>query len=466
MTDHSPQHHSQPPSFRRQETQRLLNWVRHGESALVVGVSGVGKSNLFRHLLDPAVQAAALGQVAADTIIARVNLHYAPDFSDRAVYSLILDALEELADAGHPSLAGLERARLGELHDRLLNVGDDTLQIQRAARQALSLVLGGPQRRLGLLFDQFDDLYRDASPRLFMNLRGLREAFKYRLAFVFFTRDVLDNLAPPDPARDELHELVATQTMGLAAGDRAAAAELLSRVAARRGLAPGDLVIDRLFAATGGHAGLLRAAYLSSENDLTGLRPLVRGSGPVEELAAALLNAPSVERECRQIWHGLSLDEQSYLAALVNGTPPEPPPAAPLANLRLKGLVVDAGAPHVFAPILAAYVARQPAVWGEAFVYDTARRKVRIQGQLIDLTRLEARLLHLLWAERDRLVTRDGLISAGWPDDTKDISHDGALNAQMSRLRNKLEPDPENPRYLITEPGVGYRLAVPRSPSS
>ncbi|MCQ6473522.1 hypothetical protein, partial [Vibrio parahaemolyticus] len=81
-------------------------------------------------------------------------------------------------------------------------------------------VLAGPQRRLGLLFDQFDDLYRDASPRLFMNLRGLREAFKYRLAFVFFTRDVLDNLAPPDPARDELHELVATQTLGLVAGDR------------------------------------------------------------------------------------------------------------------------------------------------------------------------------------------------------------------------------------------------------
>ena len=81
-------------------------------------------------------------------------------------------------------------------------------------------------------------------------------------------------------------------------------------------------------------------------------------------------------------------------------------------------------------------------------------------------SRLEARLLHVLWAERDRLVTRDELISAGWPDDTKDISHDGALNAQMSRLRNKLEPDPENPRYLITEPGVGYRLAVLRSPSS
>ena len=461
----NPRSPSQAPAFRRQETRRLFGWVRHGESALVVGVSGVGKSNLFLHLLDPATQAAELGEQAADTVIARINLHFAPDFSDRTLYSLILGALEGLADEGHPALAGVDRARLAELHDRLLDAGDDTLRIQRAARQAIGLVLAGPQRRLALLFDQFDEMYRDASPRLFMNLRGLREAFKYRLAFVFFTRDVLDNLAPPDPARDELHELVATQTLGLVAGDRAAAGELLTRVAARRGLAPGDLVVDRLFAATGGHAGLLRAAYLSSENAPTGLRPLVRGDGPIEALAGALLGAPSVERECRQIWHSLSLDEQAYLAALANGTPPEPPPAAPMANLRLKGLVVEGGAARVFAPILAAYVARQPAVWRNDFVYDEARRVVVVQGRSISLTALQARLLRRLWEKRDKLVSHEDLFSAGWPNNDE-IFHDQSLKTEISRLRAKIEPDSKNARYIITVAGDGYRLDVPPLPSA
>lgn len=461
----NPRSPSQAPAFRRQETRRLFGWVRHGESALVVGVSGVGKSNLFLHLLDPATQATELGEQAADTVIARINLHFAPDFSDRTLYSLILGALEGLADEGHPALAGVDRARLAELHDRLLDAGDDTLRIQRAARQAIGLVLAGPQRRLALLFDQFDEMYRDASPRLFMNLRGLREAFKYRLAFVFFTRDVLDNLAPPDPARDELHELVATQTLGLVAGDRAAAGELLTRVAARRGLAPGDLVVDRLFAATGGHAGLLRAAYLSSENAPTGLRPLVRGDGPIEALAGALLGAPSVERECRQIWHSLSLDEQAYLAALANGTPPEPPPAAPMANLRLKGLVVEGGAARVFAPILAAYVARQPAVWRNDFVYDEARRVVVVQGRSISLTALQARLLRRLWEKRDKLVSHEDLFSAGWPNNDE-IFHDQSLKTEISRLRAKIEPDSKNARYIITVAGDGYRLDVPPLPSA
>lgn len=460
MTDHSPQPQSQPRTFRRAETQRLLNWVRHGESALVVGVSGVGKSNLFLHLLDPSIQAAELGEQAADTVIARINLHFAPDFSDRTLYSLILGALEGLADEGHPALAGIDRARLAELHDRLLDAGDDTLRIQRAVRQAIGLVLAGPQRRLALLFDQFDELYRDASPRLFMNLRGLREAFKYRLAFVFFTRDVLDNLAPPDPARDELHELVATQTLGLVAGDRAAAEDLLSRVAARRGLDPGDLVVDRLFAASGGHAGLLRAAYLSSESDPTGLRPLVRSDGPIEDLARALLGAPSVERECRQIWHSLPLDEQSYLATLAHGTPSDPPPAAPLANLRLKGLVGGGGTARIFAPILAAYVDRQPAVWRNDFVYDEARRVAVVQGRPISLTGLQARLLRQLWEKRDKLVSHDDLFSAGWPGD-EEIFHDQSLKTEISRLRTKIEPDPKNPRYIITVTGDGYRLDVP-----
>lgn len=459
----NPQPHSQPRAFRRQETRRLLGWVRHGESALVVGVSGVGKSNLFLHLLDPATQAAELGEQAADTVIARVNLHFAPDFSDRTLYSLILGALEGLADEGHPALAGVDRARLAELHDRLLDAGDDTLRIQRAARQAIGLVLAGPQRRLALLFDQFDELYRDASPRLFVNLRGLREAFKYRLAFVFFTRDVLDNLAPPDAARDELQELVANQTLGLVAGDRADAGGLLARIAARRGQSPTDLVVDRLFAVTGGHAGLLRAAYLSSESE-DGLRALVRSEAAVDELAQALVGVPAVERECRQIWRGLSLDEQSYLAALAGHGSAAPSSAGPLANLRLKGLVIGTGVPRMFAPILAAYVNRQPPVWGDELVYDEARRAVVVNGRVIPLTALQARLFGLLWQQRGRIVGHEALFTAGWPDD-KNIYRDQSLKTEISRLRSKIETDPKKPRYITTVLGGGYRLLVsPPSP--
>jgi DNA-binding winged helix-turn-helix (wHTH) protein len=462
----NPQPPSQPRAFRRQETRRLLGWVRHGESALVVGVSGVGKSNLFLHLLDPATQAAELGQQAADTVIARVNLHFAPDFSDRTLYSLILGALEGLADEGHPALAGVDRARLAELHDRLLDAGDDTLRIQRAARQALGLVLAGPQRRLALLFDQFDELYRDASPRLFVNLRGLREAFKYRLAFVFFTRDVLDNLAPPDPAREELQELVANQTLGLVAGDRADAEGLLARIAARRGQSPMDLVVDRLFAVTGGHAGLLRAAYLSSEGE-DGLRALVRSEAAVDELARALVGVPAVERECRQIWRGLPLSEQSYMATLAKDITPQPHLAASLANLQLKGLVVAAAAPKIFAPLLAEYIAHQPAMWRDDFVYDEARRVIIVQNQTISLTPLQARLFGLLWQHRDRLVSRGDLIAAGWPHDGEqsDTYHDQSLTSEISRLRSKIEPDPDHPRYLLTVSGGGYRLNITPSPA-
>ena len=460
----NPQPHSQARTFRRQETRRLLGWVRHGESALVVGVSGVGKSNLFLHLLDPATQAAELGEQAADTVIARVNLHFAPDFSDRTLYSLILGALEGLADEAHPALAGIDRARLAELHDRLLDAGDDTLRIQRAARQAIGLVLAGPQRRLALLFDQFDELYRDASPRLFVNLRGLREAFKYRLAFVFFTRDVLDNLAAPDAARDELQELVANQTLGLVAGDRADAEGLLARIAARRGQSPMDLVVDRLFAVTGGHAGLLRAAYLSSEGE-DGLRALVRSEAAVDELAQALLAVPAVERECRQIWRGLPLDEQSYLAALAEDGAPEPSSNAPLANLRLKGLVVENGPPHVLAPILAGYISRQPAVWGDELIYDEARRAVVVKGHSIPLTALQGRLFGLLWQQRGQIVEHEALFVAGWPDD-KDVYRDQSLKTEISRLRGKIEPEPKNPRYITTVLGGGYRLIASPPPTS
>lgn len=459
MTEPDP--FSLQPSLRARaaEAKRLLAWARLSASALVVGVSGVGKSNLLLHLADPATQAAALGDQAADTLIARVNLQYAPDFSDRTVFSLILDALEGLAAAGHPALGAAEGQRLAALHDRLLDADHDTLRIQRAVRQAIAPLLAEPSRRLVLLFDQADDLYREAAPRLFVNLRGLREAFKSRLSFVLFTRDVLDNLAPPDSARDELAELLADQTLGLGPLDRQGTEDQLRRIAARYGLSPSDLVVDRLYAATGGHAGLLRAAYLAAEGDPAGLRGLVRGGAPVGELAAALLAVAAVERECRQVWRGLPLAEQSYLASLVAGVP-ESPPAAVLANLKLKGLLVPTEPPRVFAPILAAYIAQQPHLWRDEFVYDEARRAAVVRGQPISLSPLHSRLLLALWERRGQLVTRDELISAGWPNNETEGLRDQSLTQEISRLREKIEPDDENPRYLITVPGSGYRLVT------
>ena len=191
---------SQLSDFRLSETKQLFAWIRAGESASVVGVSGVGKSNLFNHLCDAETQTAYLGEDAARIIILRVNFHYAPDFTDRTIYSLILEQLELLDGAAEQwGLTPEVFAIIGEQHERLLAAGGDSLQVQRHFKLALRPFLSLPsQRHLVLLLDQFDDVCREAEPRIFMNLRGLREAYKNRLSYVTFTRDLLPNLAEVD----------------------------------------------------------------------------------------------------------------------------------------------------------------------------------------------------------------------------------------------------------------------------
>jgi len=88
---------------------------------------------------------------------------------------------------------------------------------------------------------------------------------------------------------------------------------------------------------------------------------------------------------------------------------------------------------------------------------DLATRRVTTPtgGQV--LTPTEARLLQVLASAIDRVVTTDELLGRVWTDaEGADPSY---LWVTVRRLRRKLETDPDRPRYLLTERGVGYRLA-------
>jgi two-component system KDP operon response regulator KdpE len=97
---------------------------------------------------------------------------------------------------------------------------------------------------------------------------------------------------------------------------------------------------------------------------------------------------------------------------------------------------------------------------------DLATRRLTTAAGNQQLTPTEARLLGVLASALDRVVRTDELLDRVWTDaDGADPSY---LWVTVRRLRRKLETDPDRPRYLLTERGVGYRLAsgtiaVPRA---
>jgi two-component system response regulator RegX3 len=138
--------------------------------------------------------------------------------------------------------------------------------------------------------------------------------------------------------------------------------------------------------------------------------------------------------------------------------------AAVASLLRRYVLSRIEGRLSVFALLLEGYVQRysappQPA--GAALWVDTAAGAVLINGKPIEnLTALEYKLMLLLFQNRDRLIDKYQIVTSVWGESYIDEVDDARIEKLISRLRQKLEPDPANPRYLTTVRGRGYKLVV------
>jgi len=87
---------------------------------------------------------------------------------------------------------------------------------------------------------------------------------------------------------------------------------------------------------------------------------------------------------------------------------------------------------------------------------DLAARAVRLAGVELHLTPIEFDILRVLAENQGRLVTQRQLLHAVWgPGYEKETQY---LRVHLAHIRAKIEPEPSRPRYVITEPGVGYRL--------
>jgi len=90
---------------------------------------------------------------------------------------------------------------------------------------------------------------------------------------------------------------------------------------------------------------------------------------------------------------------------------------------------------------------------------DLEKRAVSVAGAPVQLTPHEFGLLRVLARNPGKLLTHSALLREVWGRGYDEESH--YLHVYVSQLRRKLEPDPARPRYILTEPGVGYRLADP-----
>lgn len=104
----------------------------------------------------------------------------------------------------------------------------------------------------------------------------------------------------------------------------------------------------------------------------------------------------------------------------------------------------------------AAAPAGEPVFTAGELAIDLARRRVTVAGHDVQLTPTEFDLLRVLAVNAGKVLTHHQVLRQVWGAGYETESH--MLRVNIHNLRRKLEPDPSRPVYIVTEPGVGYRL--------
>jgi DNA-binding winged helix-turn-helix (wHTH) protein len=373
--------------------------------------------------------------------IVYIDCNRAVAISARAFYEVVLRSL----------LEGLKEVISGDLADLLSDHHLAVTEATTAFAASLSFNLALTElceqmdRNLCLVLDEFDEIYASLDDRALLNLRALRDRFRDRLTFVTATVRKLPSIRGR-VIEGEFAELFSHSSYQMPALTEAEAKSILGSL---------DLPFltkerkTNCIDFAGAHPGLL-----ISVAQVLGRLP----KGWEGELLKEALHEPQPRAECLKIWEQLASEEQEGLISLATEAEEGLSPQHRMSLEKL-GLVVDG---RIFSVLFTSFVARRgrgAEIDPQGVYLDVDSGDVWVNGVRIPvLTDLEFRLLSLLYERRDKISDKYRIVTAVWGESYLGEVDDARVEKLVSRLRSKIEPDPSNPMYLITQRGRGYKL--------
>ena len=436
---------------RADDLNQLARCIASGQCCALVGLSNVGKSTLLRALVQPDIRRRYLGK-QAQSLITYLDCNLMAEMTEQGFCELILRRL--LAEARRQKVEPKALDRLRVLYQQALHP-TSSLTVPLTLNQALVLLAEEAERQVVLLLDEFDAPFQQLEARFFLNLRALRDKHAQRLVYVVATDRPLREVRQ-EPEVDEFCELFAHRTRLLALLPPQEASWLLHKFAGEDGVSLSPEDEDFIWQQAGGHPGLLQAVYRVMAQAMRPDDPFWRLQ-EYRAVRAQLEDDPVVRAECAKLWNQLSAEEQRALILLERGGMEKVP-----RSLDAQGIVREGA---IFSNSFEGFVRHQGLILrprGEGVRVDVESGHVWVDGQLIPpLTELEYRLLLLLYGRLGDICTKDQIADAVWGTDYVEVVDDARIDKLVSRLRQKIEPQPGEPHYVTTIRGRGYRLVRP-----
>lgn len=465
-----------PATYRAAELRILADWIAAGESGSVVGLAGCGRSNLLGFLCRRAdVLKRLLPEQADEVVLIPVEIYNLPANDLSNLYRTILHAAYWIRERFEPTLA----QAITDLY--LENRAIQDAFLSQKALYTLFLLFQRQQLQVVLVLNRFDRFCEVATPQMISTLRGLRDDFKGTLSYLVGM--LQEAIYLPDPtALGGMYELLDSHVCWVGALAEADARHMLNHIVRTAAVPPSAAEVTAMLRLSGRFPSLLQA--VGHWWRLASTRPT-----NLNQWCEAMLEENSILHRLERIWNGLTQEEKLALSELqksqaweeetsmtdsTNSAPSVRSPLKPagrvaqqqqrlLVRLAAKGLCEwSNGQWRLNSTLVATYVASiEGRVRGKIWLDEEARTVYQGEQLLEGLTNLQYEIVRFLLLYPRIRHTRDDIIDNAWPEEEqREGITPNALQVHIASIRKKIEPNPAQPRYLLTwhgRPG-GYQF--------
>ncbi len=432
-----------PQNSRFEEIEKILKFIKEGNSCQVVSIPGVGRSNLLGLLsYNKKVRLIHLGENQKNFHFVLLNfseIRKRPLFdANKFIFLGILDSLRE---------RGLKKEYEVINNYFKESIGfNDEMVLFAGLKKTIDYLCVERNLKLILLFDRFEEYIPMLTNEFFANLRVLRNRAKYYFSAVFSLNKPLEDVTEPMLFAD-FFEYLAEKIIYLPILDKPGLDFRISYLEKIINKKVDKKMLDEISKLTAGHG---RLTILSLESALTAEKKLISENN---QLITYLLSQRPVRSSLFSIWNSLNPSEQQYF---IDNKEQQP--------FLEKIFLVSGG--KVTIPLFGEFIKNaiiksQTVKTGLKLTVDENTNEIKLgEGVISDnLTSSEFKLLKFLISQKEKILEKEDIINAVWGNQKTTLGvTDQALDQLIFRLRKKIENNPNSPIHILTVKGRGFKF--------
>lgn len=421
------------------EIERLLQFIKEGKSAELIGIPGTGRSNLLGLLsYNRGARTLHLGEEGYKKFhFVWINLSEVKRKPQaelvKFIFITLIDSLGERAMKN-------KKARVEEIFSNA-NKRDDEMVLFQGLKKAIDYLALEKNLTVVFLFDRFEEYVPMLTSDFFTNLRSIRNRVKYKFSVVFSLTRPIEEILEPEIYSD-FAEFFQGNIIYLKFGDENSLNFRIKHLEEVSGQKLPKEIHSEILRLSGKHGKLTR---LCIESYFEQLAP--------RSLGEARFNSDSkIKTLFYEIWNVLNPSEQEYL---LNGL-------GEIDYLENVGLIENG---KIIIPLFDAFIKQNKEQFEKneesKITFDEEKNEI-IKGEIILsdlLTKQEFKLLRFFIQNEDKILEREEIITGVWGDQASTAGvTDQALDQLIFRLRKKIEEDPNSPTHIATVKGRGVKF--------